>query len=86
MADILFISLQATDRSVPQKYSGFVFLSTYSERGAEFLCGVAIDLTLILKSKLCLFFDSVQKVINCPEMGSSIQVILMNQTVSSWRE
>ena len=50
MADILFISLQAMDRSVPQKYSRFFFffffffLSTYRERGAEFLCGVAIDL------------------------------------------
>ena len=44
MADILFISLQAMDKSVPQKYSRFFFLSTYRERGAEFLCGVAIDL------------------------------------------
>ena len=42
--DILFISLQAMDRSVLQKFSRFFFLSTYRERGAEFLCGVAIDL------------------------------------------
>ena len=46
MADILFISLQAMDRSVLQKclLFFFFFLSTYRERGAEFLCGVAIDL------------------------------------------
>ena len=47
MADILFISLQAMDRSVLQKcllFFFFFFLSTYRERGAEFLCGVAIDL------------------------------------------
>ena len=43
MADILFISLQATDWSVLQKIAT-IFLSTYCERGAEFLCGVAIDL------------------------------------------
>ena len=48
MADILFISLQAMDRSVPQKNTPVFFLllllSTYREQGAEFLCGVAIDL------------------------------------------
>ena len=91
MADILFISLQAMDRSVPQKYSRFFFffLSTYREQGGEFLCGVAIDLILIkdlkvyFSNKLCFSFDSIQKVIHCPEVGFSIQVIIMNQNVSS---
>ena len=57
MADILFISLQAMDKSVPQKYSRFFFLSTYRERGAEFLCGVAINLSLLFKPKLAFVYS-----------------------------
>ena len=57
MADILFISLQATDQSVPQKLSRLFFFSTYRERGAEFLCRVAINLSLLFKPKLAFVYS-----------------------------